>query len=840
MSASRMKLKSPFRLNSIGAKAGAAMAALTVLLLTIAGVGLSGITTLSGAVFQTESTSQVLIAVNEAGGSISEYLLQKDPERIEAASTTLENAYGMVEGLELEPEAREALEGRISAMSEAVKSLASANDRLEGAKAAFAASADELLAQAVAAEQKGAAITKTAEREATDAILSLDTLRQLTLNAGRLATLVQEIRLASLEGQAVVGDSTASARVNALLEQAREPLKGIVDLGGAPDLQSVISTIAQSFQALETQLARSSQLSPASAAIAGRTADASMELITRLGAMAEAELALKKDKDNERSRARVFSGLARNFADLIRDAVLGAERYAATQTAETADTVRAGLDKAANFAKILAKNGAEGLGAGVDTLKDSFETLVTAASNFDERTSAVVEASEAVSRSVVEVASATTEQAQAQSRQSGWLMWGAGLVCLLLTATIAVILIRSIARPIIEITQAMLRLANGDTSVETAFVRRRDEIGGMARSLTVFQETGRAKVAAEAEAERQRRDAEEARARHESEQMAEARALSDAFAAISAGLDALASGDLSARVGEVDEKYQPIRDRFNESVASLETTIGAAVSSAGAIRTGLAEISSASLDLAKRTERQAANLAETVTTLSQVTEASGRTAEGARRARQSADGALDTARQGGEVVAEAITAMNAIETSSSAIEQIVGLINDIAFQTNLLALNAGVEAARAGAAGQGFAVVAHEVRELSQRSATAAKEISDLIGTSRQQVGLGVERVSASGKALEKIVSEVGQMVEVIGLIADDAREQAASLRGISSAADQMDQATQESAAMVEETTTACRSLEIETEELDASMQRFRTSGHAGQSSHHVAYGRAA
>ncbi|WP_170923333.1 methyl-accepting chemotaxis protein [Fulvimarina manganoxydans] len=815
------------------------MAALTILLLTIAGVGLRGITTLSGAMFQTESASEVLIAVNEAGGSISEYLLQKDPERIEAASMTLENAYGMVEGLELQPDARQALEGRLTAMSEAVKALASANDTLENAKAAFTAKADALLDQAVAAEQKGAAITKTAEREATDAILSLDTLRQLTLNAGRLATLVQEIQLASLEAQAS-GGVDATARINTLMNQAREPLKGIVDLGGAPDLQSVISTVAQSFQALESQFERSSQATPRSVAIAERTADASMELITRLGTMAEAELALKKDKDNERSRARVFSGLARNFADLIRDAVLGAERYAITQTDETAEAVTAGLDKAANFAKILAKNGADGLGSGVDSLKDSFSSLVAATGHFDERTTAVIQASQAVSRSVVEVASATTDQAQAQSRQSGWLMWGAGFVCLLLTVTIAVILIRTIARPIIEITQAMLRLANGDTSVETAFVRRRDEIGGMARSLTVFQETGRAKLAAEAEAERQRREAEETRARHESEQMAEARALANAFAAISAGLDALASGDLSARVGEVDEKYQPIRDRFNESIASLETTIGAAVQSAGAIRTGLAEISSASLDLAKRTERQAANLAETVATLSEVTEASGRTAEGARRARQSADGALDTARQGGEVVAEAITAMNAIETSSSAIEQIVGLINDIAFQTNLLALNAGVEAARAGAAGQGFAVVAHEVRELSQRSATAAKEISDLIAKSRQQVGVGVERVSASGKALDQIVSEVGQMVEVIGLIADDAREQAASLRDISSAADQMDQATQESAAMVEETTTACRSLEIETEELDASMQRFRTSGYAGQTGHNEAYGRAA
>ncbi|MDX1732388.1 MAG: methyl-accepting chemotaxis protein, partial [Aurantimonas coralicida] len=178
---------------------------------------------------------------------------------------------------------------------------------------------------------------------------------------------------------------------------------------------------------------------------------------------------------------------------------------------------------------------------------------------------------------------------------------------------------------------------------------------------------------------------------------------------------------------------------------------------------------------------------------------------------------------------KAVAAMGQIEQSSEKINSIISGIDEIAFQPNLLALNAGVGAARAGEAGKGFAVVAQEVRGLAQRSAEAAKEIKTLIATSREQVGTGVELVTASGKSLEEIVSEVSAMAEVISTIASSAREQATSLREVSGAADQMDKVTQQNAAMVEEATAASQTLANETDELAHAMAKFSTSaGNAG------------
>ncbi|AVA24986.1 methyl-accepting chemotaxis protein [Rhizobium sp. NXC24] len=392
---------------------------------------------------------------------------------------------------------------------------------------------------------------------------------------------------------------------------------------------------------------------------------------------------------------------------------------------------------------------------------------------------------------------------------------------------------RLISSAVRKMAWTMERLARGDDTMTIEGTEHRHELGAMARSLKVFQETGHAKVVAEANAERARLAAEEERLRQEAERLSDAQVMEHAFQQISLGLDALAKGDLTVRVGEVDRRYVRIRDHFNSAVSSLEEAVDSVIRAVGTIRSGLTEISSASHDLARRTEQQAASIEETVAALGDVTRGVNGTAEGASHAQSAVATARANAENGGAIVARAIDAMTEIQNSSSKIGNIIGVIDEIAFQTNLLALNAGVEAARAGEAGKGFAVVAQEVRELAQRSASAAREIKELISTSSAQVTTGVQLVGESGTSLEQIVEQVIAMSSTVAQIAVAAREQAASLREVSAAGDQMDKVTQQNAAMVEETTAAAQSLTQETENLADLVQRFRTRS-AAQSTHRL------
>jgi methyl-accepting chemotaxis protein len=227
-------------------------------------------------------------------------------------------------------------------------------------------------------------------------------------------------------------------------------------------------------------------------------------------------------------------------------------------------------------------------------------------------------------------------------------------------------------------------------------------------------------------------------------------------------------------------------------------------------------------DLSKRTEQQAASLEETAAALDQITATVKKTAEGATYARNVVAAAKTDAENSGQVVGQAVTAMGEIEQSSHQISSIIGVIDEIAFQTNLLALNAGVEAARAGDAGRGFAVVASEVRALAQRSAEAAKEIKALISASSTQVAAGVSLVGETGKALQRIVSQIAEINGVMIDIAASAQEQATGLNEVNAAVNQMDQVTQQNAAMVEESTAAGFALASEAEELSRMMSQFK------------------
>ncbi|MAU98196.1 MAG: methyl-accepting chemotaxis protein [Fulvimarina sp.] len=389
---------------------------------------------------------------------------------------------------------------------------------------------------------------------------------------------------------------------------------------------------------------------------------------------------------------------------------------------------------------------------------------------------------------------------------------------------LGIILSRGVAGPINLMTGAMRRLASGEKSVAIPAQGRGDEIGEMAAAVQVFKDQAIEAERLEKVAETARVSEAEAKQRQAALEHSKAEDLRAFMGVVDASFDRLSAGDLTVRMsGQVASEFEPIKAKFNASVEELEAAIGHVVSAVGTIRMGLNEITVASNDLAQRTEQQAASLEETVAALGEVTGGVNRTAEGAGQARKTAEAAQQQATRGGQIVAQAVTAMSEIEGSSQQINQIISVIDEIAFQTNLLALNAGVEAARAGEAGKGFAVVAQEVRALAQRSAEAAKEIKVLINASSEQVGRGVDLVTASGKSLDEIVAEVSGMAGVIAQIAESAREQATSLREVSGAADQMDKVTQQNAAMVEQSTAAAQTLSVETDGLARTVARFKT-----------------
>ncbi len=432
---------------------------------------------------------------------------------------------------------------------------------------------------------------------------------------------------------------------------------------------------------------------------------------------------------------------------------------------------------------------------------------------------------------------------EAEAEALNWinqLVLVSGAATIALGWAMAWLIVRAIRRPLTSMAAAMSGLASGDHTLAVPALGQKDEIGRMAAAVQTFKEAAIAKLRLEDEAARTRRAMDSERHGNESARAEAAQRQAQVVDALADGLARLSRGDLMFRIaGGFAPEYEKLRSDFNAAMDQLQRTMAAVSDSTATIRSGTSEISAASSDLARRTEQQAASLEETAASLNEITATVRKAAEGAAHARSIVSTAKADVDLSGAVVRRTVTAMTAIEDSSTQIGRIIGTIDEIACQTNLLALNAGVEAARAGDAGRGFAVVASEVRGLAQRSAEASREIKMLISTSAEQVGQGVDLVGQTGRALERIVAQVAEINAIVVDIASGAQAQATGLDQINVAVREMDQVTQQNAAMVEQSTAASQGLAQNAEALAELVGRFRTGTAPAAADHRRAPSRA-
>ncbi|WP_395397792.1 methyl-accepting chemotaxis protein [Novosphingobium sp. BL-8A] len=459
-------------------------------------------------------------------------------------------------------------------------------------------------------------------------------------------------------------------------------------------------------------------------------------------------------------------------------------------------------------------------------LRKNYETLKAVndrtmqlrdAGNFDAMMAAVKGEAKDASVAVTDQTDALMDKARERSDASAKAGQATSDAALYLTITLAVVTMglivliwllinRSVAAPMSRIAHITTSLAEGRHE-DVPYRERGDEIGEIAEAVEQFR------VAAEA------------RAQIDAQQAKEQEVVTST---LRSSLQAISEGDLTQSItADFPPAYAELKNNFNLAVGALRDLIGAVTESAHAIRTGSGEIAQASEDLARRTESNAASLEETSAAITQMEARLRATASAAGRTVERADGAMGVVESGRSVADEAVQAMGRVSESAKGIDSVIEGLDKIAFQTRVLAMNAAVEAGRAGDAGRGFAVVADLVSALAMRSEEEAKRAREQLTATQTDIGTAVQAVQRVDGALQNISGDVTEVHTLLSDIATDNQAQSSTITQISAAIGTMDQATQQNAAMVEETSAAARNLNSEVTVLSDRAAKFRVSDEA-------------
>lgn len=395
------------------------------------------------------------------------------------------------------------------------------------------------------------------------------------------------------------------------------------------------------------------------------------------------------------------------------------------------------------------------------------------------------------------------------------------------------LLTRNIFGGIPKLTAVAQQMSDGDYNHEPPLQGQSNELGTLACAIEALRQGALRAQTAEAEATQVQQQIQDERHQREEQKKTQDSVLAETVQQLGAGLDRLAQGDLTVSLDTpFPDEMDELRVNFNNSVSKLQHTLSSIVDGSSSIDQNSREMKSSADDLSRRTEQQAASLEETAAALEEITSTVKEASSRANEAAEMAHAAKVDTDNSSEVVGDAVAAMEGIEKVSTEISNIISVIDEIAFQTNLLALNAGVEAARAGEAGKGFAVVAQEVRELAQRSATAAKEIQALIDRSTKEISNGVGLVKRTGDALVGIATQVTNINGQIASIATATEEQLTGIQEVNSAVNAMDKMTQQNAAMVEESNAVTHKMAEDALTLSETTRQFQLSADQGSFAH--------